>query len=525
MDELIAMIRRAGVARLAGVFGVGAGVAVALVLTVARIAEPSMGVLYGGLELAEAQSVVDRLEQDGIAHETREADGRVAILAPQADIPKLRLQFAGAGVAPRGGVGYEIFDGEDAFGSTSFQQNIKRLRALEGELARTIASIEGVRSARVHLVLPERELFSRDKEPASASIVIDSDGLDPKSVRAIVNFAASATPGLSPTRVTVVDAEGALLHSGQAEDQIAGGADERSQATETRLRRTVEEILGRIVGPENLRIEVAAEMDFNRVTENAEIIDPDSQTVLSSTTVEEAADESQPVQGRGVSVANALPGAQTVVQDAPPATSANRRTEETTNYEMSRTTRTEVREQGLIKRLSVAVALNAGATPRSNEELQRIEALAKSAVGFNEARGDRVDVVEIAFQPVAAAAPQGVEATQGGATRTQIMRMAEIAALVLIALALVIFVIRPLVAPKLRARTASAEARADEGVAATISDQAALPAPARELERRIDLAQVEGRVRATSIGKVAEAVKSHTDESTKILKGWIRQAS
>lgn len=526
MNELLGMIRSFGVARLAAIIGVTAGVAIALALIVARIGEPPLAVLYSDLDLADAESVVERLEQDGVRHEMREGGGRVSILAPRADISRLKMQFAADGVVRQNGVGYEIFDNDDSFGATSFQQNINRLRALEGELARTIASIDGVRSARVHLVLPERELFAREKQAATASIVVDAPGgLDQRSVRAIANLTASAVPELSPSRVTVLDAAGELLASGQAED-AQGGVHERTAATEARLRRTVEDIVGRIVGADNFRVQVAAELDFSRVTENAEIIDPDSQTVLSSTTVEEADESNEPNINRGVTIANALPGAEPVASTAPAATSSNRRTEETTNYEISRTVRSEVREQGALKRVSVAVALNAAPdAPRPAEDLQRIDALVKSAIGFSAARGDMVEVVEIGFMPLAATPAAPEPAATPAFTREQAMRLAEIGALMLIALALVMFVLRPMFAsPK-----AGVEAISIKPVAATVattaSSQATLPPPNSAFEQKIDLARVEGQVKASSLSKVAEVVRGHTDESIGILKGWIRQAS
>lgn len=530
MNDVIAMIRRIGVLRLAAVLGAGAGAALAIALVVARIAEPQLGVLYADIELSDAKAVIDRLDQEDIAYRTRERGGRISILAPQPEIPRLRLAIAGDGGAPEGGVGYEIFDREDSFGATSFQQNLNRLRALEGELARTISRLSGVRSARVHLVLPERELFARERQPASASIVVDArSDLEPRTVRAIINLVASAAPGLSTSRVTVLDAAGALLASGQGEDGADGGASEKTAAAETRLRRTVEDILGRIVGADNLRVQVAADIDFNKVTESSAIIDPDSQTVLSSITVEEAANDSSPAAARGVTVANALPGAAVERQDYPASTSASRRTEETTNYEMSRTTRTETREQGVVRRLSVAVALNARADgPRPPEELQRLEALARSAVGFDAARGDRVEVVEIAFAPAAAQAGAQAAPAQSGGGKIEPGRLAEIGALALIGLALVVFVVRPMLR-SLRAPTgapATASAGDEGGVSAALSEAAArLPAPTRLPERRFDVAQLAGEVKASSINKVADVVKNHTEESANILKGWIRQAS
>lgn len=541
MNELMGMIRSFGIARLAAVIGVTIGVALVMGAIVMRIGEEPMTLLYADLDLRDAQDLTARLEQEGVKYDLRETGGRVSVYAPRDDSADLKIKLAGDGfVANSGSVGYEIFDKEDALGSTSFQQNINRLRALEGELARTIATISGVRSARVHLVLPERELFSRNKQQATASIVVDAPGgLDRHSVRAIVNLAASAVPSLSPSRVTILDSAGELLASGQESDDplsMSGGVDERIVETEARIRRTVEDIVGRIVGPDNLRVQVAADIDFSRVTETANIIDPDSQTVLSATTVEDASNSSDPALTRGVTVANQLPEAQIVdPQTLAAATSTARRTEETTNYEMTRTVRNEVREMGGIKRLSVAVALNlatrtetSGAVvpaPRSAEELARIASLVRSAVGFSAARGDQVDVIEAPFQPIGAAATPGVSAS-ASATAPLIdsgllMRGAEIGALALVALALIIFVLRPMLSPASSSPPASVT-REIAGAAA----QGALPPPSSGgLENLIDLAQVDGKVKASSLKRVAEVVKAHSDESAGILKSWIRQAS
>ncbi|MEX0643870.1 MAG: flagellar basal-body MS-ring/collar protein FliF [Parvularculaceae bacterium] len=529
MNELLGLIRSIGIARLAAIMGVTMGVAVALALIIARIGEPPLSILYAGLDPSDAQAVTDRLEQESLKHEIRDSGGKIAVLAPRSEIARLRMELAADGVVSAGGVGYEIFDKDEAFGATSFQQNINRLRALEGELARTISTISGVRSARVHLVLAERELFSRDKKAASASIVVDAPGgLDQRSVRAIINLTASAVPELAPSRVTLLDAAGELLASGQSEDAAGAGVNERTAAVEARLRRTVEDIVGRIVGVENLRVQVAADLDFNRVTENSETIDPDSQTVLSSVTVEESSDSSDTALGRGVTVANALPGAQVATEGEPGSKAANRRTEETTNYEISRTVRSEVRELGTIKRLSVAVALDAGANgerARTPENLARIDALVKSAVGFDEARGDKIDVVEIAFTPAQAVETSAAATDAPFISRDIAMRAVEVGALALIALALAAFVLAPMLAPsKLRPMTA-AGAEPSAASRAELSSPLALPKLNTAFEQKIDLARVEGQVKASSLNKVAEVVKGHTDESAGILKGWIRQAS
>ena len=527
MNELLGIIRSFGVARLGAIIGVTIGVAVALGLIILRIGEPPMSILYSDLDMRDAQRVIERLEQDGVKHNVRENGGRVAILAPRDVASRLKLDFAADGVVAQSGVGYEIFDQNDTFGATSFQQNMNRLRALEGELGRTIASITGVRSARVHLVLPERELFAREKNAASASIVVDvPNGLDQRSVKAIVNLTASAVQELSPADVTVLDASGALLVAGQHADNmnpLGGDAEEKTAAVEARIRRTVENLVGRIVGDENLRVQVAAEIDFNRVTENSEIIDPDSQTVLSSTVVEETSDDVDPARSTGVSVANTLPGAAAIPQAGPASTSTNRRTEEVTNYEISRTVRQEVREMGGLKRLSVAVALNAGAQPRSEAELAQISSLIRSAVGFDENRGDQLEVIEAPFAPTAAVGPTAVASNSTSSlTRAETMRLAEITALCMIALALVFYVLRPMFsAPKTQAVAASAPPAAVETELRT-----SLPAPETNgFEKKIDLARVEGQVKTSSLSQVSEVVKGHTDESVSILRSWIREAS
>lgn len=519
MNELLGMARSFGIVKLFAIAGVTLAVALLIYVMAARATAAPMALLYADLTLTDGAEVAEMLEADGVKHEVREANGKVSVYAPASERSRLKLLLAGEGfVATSGAVGYEIFDGQDALGVTSFQQDINKLRALEGEIARTIATLSGVRAARVHLVLPERELFSREKDKSSASIVVDAPGgLDKRSVRAIVNLTASAVPGLQPARVTVLDQAGELLASGQEGDDplaAAGGVDERIAATEARIRRTVEDIVGRVVGPENIRVQVAAELDFSRITETANIIDPDSQTVLSSTTVEDQSNDSDPSALRGVTIANQLPQVTTVDPAAAgePSTSSARRIEETTNFEMTRTVRNEVREVGGIRRLSVAVALNAGAAPREPAELQRIASLVQAAVGYNPARGDQINVVEASFSPVSAAAPAALgaaaSATAPAGDSDAILRAGEFAAFAAIIIALIFFVLRPLL-------TTPKAASAAPGAIAAPARATALPAPAPG----------ELATPATSLRRVADIVKSNTDESAGILKDWIRKAS
>src|SRR5437763_16240212 len=221
------------------------------------------------------------------------------------------MKLAESGLPKGGGVGYEIFDKSDVLGATSFVQNINHLRALEGELARTIRALDRVQAARVHLVLPERPLFSRDKAEASASIVLKVRGaLEPQQVRAIRHLVASAVNGLKPERVSIVDEAGRLLANGAPGDNGTGAsADERQTAYERRLREQVEAIVTSIVGPGRARVQLTADFDFNRVTQTSEKYDPEGRVMRSSQTREESSAANDAKEGQ-VSVGTELPNAQ-----------------------------------------------------------------------------------------------------------------------------------------------------------------------------------------------------------------------
>src|SRR5512143_1035498 len=207
-----------------------------------RVTTPQMTTLFTDLSLEDSTAIIKDLERQAIPYELRN-DGAV-IMVPKDKVTRLRMKLAEGGLPKGGGVGYEIFDKSDALGTTSFVQNINHLRALEGELARTIRSIDRVQAARVHLVLPERPLFSRDKVEATASIVLKVRGsLEPQQVRAIRHLVATAVNGMKPERVSVIDETGRLLADGAARDNAMGGADERKTAFENRLRRQVEGIV------------------------------------------------------------------------------------------------------------------------------------------------------------------------------------------------------------------------------------------------------------------------------------------
>ncbi|KTS41255.1 flagellar M-ring protein FliF, partial [Methylobacterium indicum] len=238
MKPVLDLVTKLGPSRLAAMGAVTLALVGFFAFVILRVSRPEMGVLYSELSVQDAGAVVRDLEARGIRYEMR-GDAGQTVMAPRADLARLRMDLAAKGLPSAGGVGYEIFDKGDAFSSTSFVQNVNHLRALEGELARSIRAIGRVQAARVHLVLPEKRLFSRDREAPSAAIVVRLAGdLDPGQVRAVRHLVASAVEGLKPERISIVDERGRLLADGArgAEDQAGIGLDERQTGLERRLR-------------------------------------------------------------------------------------------------------------------------------------------------------------------------------------------------------------------------------------------------------------------------------------------------
>lgn len=551
MNAFLETIRNLGPVRLASLGAVAIGLVAFFAFLMSRLAAPDMALLYGELDARDSAQIIGRLEGQGVGYQLSADGGR--ILVPAGDVARLRLTMAEAGLPSGGSVGYEIFDSFDSLGTTTFQQNVSLVRALEGELSRTIGAIAGVRSARVHLVLPQRELFSRDRQEATASIVLRMDGahrLTTTQVQAVRHLVAAAVPRLDPTSISIIDDRGTLLaRGGDAELQALSGGDERRRAHEQRLALTVQELLERTLGPGRARVSVVAEMDFDRIVTSTESFDPDSQVARSTQFVEEELDEEDGAGDQPVTVATNLPDAEAQIAAAGGRRSRTSRLEETINYEISRTREEHVREVGAVRRLSVAVLVDGtyapqGDTPRAYvprdiEELDKIAALVRTAIGFDSRRGDTVEVVNMPFAVDAVAEDQGYLPL--GLDRQDAIRLAELLVLGVVGILIVLMVLRPLTArlleftrngglaaagtPLLADGTRSLPAL--EGPPGTaVSTALASIDPTRDSrEELIDLDKVEGRVRASSIKKITEIIEKHPDEAVTILRGWMFQES
>lgn len=553
MNGVVEFFRGLGPWRIASLAGVAVGMGAFFFVLFTRLSQPPMALLYGNLDLQEAGQITTRLEAAKVSYQL--AGNGTQVLVPEDEVLRLRMQLAETGLPTGGSVGYEIFDRADALGTTNFVQNINHVRALEGELARTIRSIDGVQNARVHLVLPRREVFSRESREPSAAIVLKTRGgrIDKAQVRAIQNLVAAAVPDLKPTRISVVDDRGVLHASGADERDARAGAaatlaDMRAEQ-EARLKRAVETLLERSVGPGNVRAEVTADIDFDRITTNSESFDPDGQVIRSTQSIAEQ-NQSAEAQPQNVTVGNNLPEGES--QPGPQSQSRNQRTEEVVNYEISKTVKTQVREAGIIRRLSVAVLVNGVQgvdadgkptyTARDEDELKQLAALARSAIGYDEKRGDKVEVVNMRFAgsdeiTAAEAEPTGFLTL----TKRDYFRIIELTALTLIGILGLLFVVRPMVSRLLSAArlpSAPRQAALPPGAAQALTgpdgtvaqlppgvEPSMLPQPKTGIEAMIDIARVEGQVKASSVKKIGEIIDKHPDEAVAIVRNWLYQTT
>jgi flagellar M-ring protein FliF len=549
-------VKSLGAARMAAMTAVTLTLIGFFAFLMIRMTTPQLVPLFTDLSVEDSGAIVKDLERQAIAYEIKN-EGAI-VLVPKDKVARLRMKLAESGLPKGGGVGYEIFDKSDALGATSFIQNINHLRALEGELARTIRGIDRVQSARVHLVLPERALFSRDKAEASASIVLKVRGsLEAQQVRAIRHLVASAVNGMKPERVSVIDETGKLLADGASQDNAMSGADERKTAFENRLRSQVEGIVTSVVGPGRARVQLTADFDLNRITQTSDKFDPDGRVLRSSQTREE--NSSMGESGGPVSVGNEMPG------HNQPAGSGNRdnnrKTEEITNYEISRTTKTEVIEAGRVNRISAAVLVDGIYSkndkgevvyqPRAKDEIDRIAALVRSAIGFDAKRGDQVEVVNLRFAdaaPIAGNEPAGWMSYLQF-TKEDIMRGAEIGVMALLGLIVLFLVVRPLVRRIVTPEGMEAGSVGMAGVAGAIgvagaggmtisggggitnSGSANISIESGEApvvisnrtSAMIDVAKVQGQVHAVSVQKVGELAEKNPHEAVSIIRNWLHE--
>lgn len=550
MNQVLAALQRFGLGRLAAILGIGAGVAAALFFVTSGLGQPK-ALLYSNLDLKEAGSITQALDQGNIKYEVK-GDGST-IMVPRDQVASTRLMLSSKGLPTAASVGYEIFDNSSAMGQTDFVQQLNRQRALEGELGRTIMGLDGITSARVHLVLPKRQLFEEEaanQPSASVSVGVGGREPGPDQVRAIQNLVAGAVPNLKPDRVTVVDQHAKTLSGGDT--GMAAEADGRKTEVEQRIAKQVKTLVEGIVGAGKARVNVTADVDLAHVTTQKEAFDPDGQVVRSESTTDENTKEGTTGGNVQTSSAAKIPGGSTV-DPGGDTSNASGKQESTTNYDITKTVTTEVREPGAVKKISVAVAVDGvtgppdkkgkpGAyTARSAAEMTQIEQLVQAAVGYDQTRGDVVRVINVKFPSADDA--EGVTAASPlmGFDKNDIMRIAELGVMAVVAVLMMLFIVRPLLRGAMgggspmallggqgvtRLATSPDGQPMQIGVDPATGQQIALPAPGNEqLEQKIDIARIEGQVKASSVKRVAEFVDKHPEESVSIIRSWLHETA
>ncbi|MCD2317087.1 flagellar M-ring protein FliF [Sphingomonas sp. IC-11] len=377
------------------------GVAVALLAVLAAVAlrggSSSMGFLYTDLDPAAAQSISEKLASQNIPFQLS-ADGS-SILAPQDKLAELRMSMAGEKLG--GKIGYDVLDEEEPFGISASRAKLNETRAIEGELSRSIESLQNVSRARVHIVMPEHTMFSTESRKATAAVTVKTRGrLTGEAVQSIRYLVSSSVPELAPEAVSIVDQTGALLaRAGEAGEAGAGSADERQQAVEAKLREEIEALLEPIVGAGKVRAEVSAQIDRDQTREESNVFDPDKQVIARQVTVESNDQNSENQAAAQMATVGAQlpenqnqPGGQGDSRNA-----ARTETSEDTTYANSQTRSVVVRAPGKINRLSVAVMIDGGVNGLPQPKIQRLTRLVENAVGIDAERGDSVVVESMQF--------------------------------------------------------------------------------------------------------------------------------
>lgn len=572
MSEVSKLVNQMGPGKMLTMAGVVVGLIVFFVFISSRLASPNVSLLFANLEPSEAASVAGRLQGLGVVHELR--DGNRSVYADSERVASLRLSLAEEGI---GGsiVGMELFDQQDSLGTTSFVQNINFIRAIEGELQRTLIEINGVRKARIHVNMPQRQLFKTSARQASASVLLTTGGagLTPEQVLSIRALVATAVPGLDSNNITISDQRGSMLARGgdTGKENLSSSMEEQRSAQEGKLRSNIEKTLEAIVGPGRVRAEVAIQMQMSRITTNAETYDPEGQVQEATQTKETQTQSTDGSNSSAVSVGQQLPDAGGGTAGGG-AGSSGTTTDEVVNFLNSRTVTTEVKEPGDILRVSVGIVIDHKRVPDANAdsgfakqpwsqaELDQMTAMTRAVIGFDQTRGDEVTLSNMEFASMEQIDDGPIPFNLFGLNKTDIKSLIEVVVIGIVSILVLLLVIRPLVlriAASIPEASAVAQAQL-ETLADQSSDVVAIPSPdvhgitpelaaaaasgddgavqaltrlraqsaggaeqSLSVDAKIDVAQVEGKVQDTALKKVGDIVTRHPEESASIVRQWL----
>jgi len=538
-ERLWTSLMQLGARRLAALAAIGIAVFLTVGFGAYYLSRPAQETLYTGLDREDVGRMGAVLKDAGIPFDVS-SDG-TSLLVSYGNTAQARMLLAEKGLPHSTKSGYELFNDLGSLGLTSFMQEVTKVRALEGELARTIQGMKGVKAARVHLVLPDRGSFRREQQPPSASVVIrTSPADDTSSAQAIRHLVAAAIPGMGVDKVTVMNTEGTLLASGDDSANASSGKLANLEKTvgleiQDSIRRTLSPYLG--IG--NFEISVAARLNTDKVSTNETIFNPDSKVERSTRTVRETEVSQNRAGQRPTTVQQNLPE-ETVRSDSGDSSSEdNQRREELTNYEISSKTIQTISDGYSIRNLSVAVLVNRsritallgdGASPAEiDEKVAEIEQLVSSAAGFNKQRGDQIKVAAVSFVD-----DSGVLQPVPGPSLAEILMRqfgTVVNALTILALCamLIWFGLRPAVRMLIARHQADMEIQREQ-MAALAAAEAAKELKAVEQEEMMQQHALEDNsgqplieLPRTPQRKLEQIVELSEEQAAAVLKQWLRQ--
>jgi flagellar M-ring protein FliF len=532
-----------GRTRLMVLGAVGIGLVLLLVVGLSQVTKPSFSPLYSGLSASDASEMVRTLEQAGIEVEVTPDSSVISV--PRSEFARARMALADQGLPSQGAPGWELFDQGSGLGMNSFMQRVNHLRAREGELARSIQTISGVDAARVHLVLPEREAFSRERAEPSASVVLRtrSGTLDKKQATSIQYLVSSAVPGLSPAKVTVLSADGSVIAAENDDGNSEASLQSTKAQLEDRYARRIEKILSARVGAGNVRAEVSVDLTTERRVVVSESFNPSEQVVRSTETQQES-EEGIEAGSSDVSVANNLP--ETLLgggQSGPQSKNSRNKSNEIVNYEIGNTRSETIYEPGDVERISVAVIVNGifdqdgNYIDREADELSQLEELTRTAIGFDTGRNDAVSVTSLRFMDYSMEIGEPVKVSALDILSENIMTIVKwIISLIMVTLVLLLGV-RPIMAriapPTVEAasdldETGEADAAGEDGKEAAEGGASKSGGKPKadgdgddETDETVEMAQVTGGVRKKRLNSLGALVESEEAEALKLLRVWI----
>jgi flagellar M-ring protein FliF len=510
--------------------------------------EPDYAPLLTDVQNIDANQAVGVLQSNDIPYKIDSRSGGLLVAADQ--LHAARMKLAAVGIADTRNVGFELLDKEQGLGTSQFMENISYRRGLEGELARTIASLQSVRSARIHLGLPKATVFVRDARKPSASVFVDlmtGRSLRSEQVNAITNLVASSVPQLDPMDVTIVDQNGRLLsNTGETEDAaLAAHQFEYTRKMEAVINGRIEGILLPIVGADKFRTEVSANVDFTAQEETQEAYSPEQKVLRSEQTLEEKRSGLGGAGGVPGALSNQPPGGTSVPEvgagEGGSATAAstpqNSRTTATRNYELDRKISHTRYQQGKVERLSVAVVVDntipAGgdeAAPWAEADIERLTNLVKGAVGFDEARGDIVTVINVPFIPVKVEVAEVEEIPIW--QQAWFMKLVKQGLAALLVLILVFVVIRPIMKSlanngQQQKELVEATARANEATKQAEAVANATPAQAMAMQQSSQMGGAAAMLPGPgaggmSLSNVQGMIDSDPQRAAQVVKQWVK---